>query len=119
MKLEVFLCYPLLIAIAGFTYSYILTQPGEIFAGLNRVLSRLFKTDERLNSGRPLHPLFKLLIGCEKCIAGQLAFWSYLYVNIGDYGVLITIGHILFVCLTIFLAAVIKGIYKRTIEQWM
>ena len=118
MKLEIFLCYPALIAIAAFVYSYILTQPGEVFGPWNRFLSERLNKN-RLNEGLPLHPLYKLLVGCEKCIAGQVSLWSYLYVTHEYYSLLIGFGHVLFVCLTIFLAVVIKGFYKKYIEEWM
>lgn len=44
-----------------------LSEGGEVFGGLRRMLSRLPEW------------AFKPLIGCPKCHAGQLAFWWQAY----------------------------------------
>lgn len=108
-----------LIAVLAFVYSYILSQPGEPFGLLNKWLYRFFENDKRMQEGKELHPLYKLLIGCEKCIAGQIALWCFLLLNYSEYTIKALFPHILFVSLTIFLTVIIKGLYKKTIQQWM
>jgi hypothetical protein len=118
INLEYFLL-SFLISITAFVYSYILTQPTELFSGLYRLLDSVFKTDERNNKGLGMHPLFKLLIGCEKCVSGQWALWIYLILNFKNYLNLEFTGiifHLLFIGLTIFTTTAIKSIYKKHIE---
>lgn len=116
MTLQDYFFYSLLTAIAAFTYSYILTEPGEFFGKIHMWISDYFKNDQRMNEGQPLHPLYKMIIGCEKCVAGQIALWSFLAFNYDNYSIKAAFAHVLYVSLTIFLAAVIKGIYIKTIK---
>lgn len=107
-----------LIAVCAVTYVCILTDPGMIFCELYKWL------DERLNSidqpcsatcERCRKPswwkkfLFKIVIGCEKCFAGQAALWTY-FVVCTQYHVL---QHVFFILVTIFLTSVIKGLYYK------
>ncbi len=107
------------VAITAFTYSYILTKPSEVFAWLYKSLNILFKNTERYQRGDDMHPVFKLLIGCEKCVAGQLALWLFIIVCRHTYLQDIIshmIIHILFIHTTIFLTTLIKSIYVKYIE---
>lgn len=111
----------LLIALFAFVYAYLLTRPNALFNGLYNRADVFFKTDERLRNGKPLHPLFMLLIHCEKCIAGQVALWLFLALYaVPGYersGAAITALQLLFfVSHTIAAAAIYTGIYKRYIE---
>lgn len=108
----------ILIAITAFVYSYVLVQPGEIFAKIFLKLDLFFKSDERRAQGLGVHWLFKMIMWCEKCVAGQLALWIYLICcwpwYLQGYFIMI-IPHFLFVGLTIFLTLVIKKIYLKHI----
>jgi hypothetical protein len=109
----------ILIAVASVTYSNILTQPNAIFNPLYNKLYNYFKTDERRGNGKPYHPLFMLLIHCEKCIAGQAAFWLYICVYAPNSfgrpsGALVTVLQLIFfTTFTIFSASIISIIYKK------
>jgi hypothetical protein len=111
----------LLIALSAFVYAYLLTRPNKLLNGVYNKLDTYFKTDERLRNGKPLHPLFMLLIHCEQCIAGQVSLWLFLFLYAAPgyerSGAVITVFQLVFfVSHTIAAAAVITGIYKRYIE---
>lgn len=106
----ILMCF--LIAVTAVVYSYVLTKPGEIFGGLYGKLYRLFN-DVRQWTGEGDHPLFKMLIGCFKCVAGQWAFWIYLLYAWSSYTWWTIIPHILFVGLTIFLSLIVYKIIKH------
>lgn len=95
--------YSLLIAITGFVYSNLLTEEGHIFHGLKNFLK------EHL----PEY-LYKPVIGCERCVTGQLALWVYLYFNYADYNF---VNHIIFISLSIFLVAIITKIWYTFFEK--
>lgn len=106
-----------LLAVLAFIYTNVLTQAGEVFGALYSKLYRYFKSDEREQQGLPKHPLFKVLIDCEKCVAGQIAMWSYLIINFNQYICFISVlKHFLFVSLTIFAVIIIKSIYTKFLE---
>lgn len=108
-----------LIAITGFTYSYILTQPGEVFGKLYLKLDILFKSDERGRDGKGLHPLFKVSMACPKCVSGQMALWIFIALNHEDYMqsfIWHFIFHVLFIGTSIFFATIVKSIYTKHIE---
>ena len=105
-----------LIAVFSFTYTNILT---DIFPPLNwiyRVLYHLFGTDERAKMGLEPHWFFKIIIFCEKCNAGQIALWSFLWINRIDFiidPVQTICKLILFISFTIFTTLAIKLIYTK------
>jgi hypothetical protein len=90
--------YTIFIAIAAFTYSEILTSPGML---LNQLYDWL---ELRLPEW-----LFKPLIGCCKCVAGQWALFMYLYLSHSYYLDI----HVWFILQTIFNAAVIRALYYK------
>jgi|SRR3972149_4608034 len=109
----------LLIAVVSFVYTNILTGNGEAFGWLYKRMYHLFKSDERESKGLPRHPLFKVLIDCEKCVAGQISFWSFLIIHYNEYlkvSFLLALQHLLFVGLTIFFTIIVKSFYKKVIE---
>lgn len=115
-----YLLMSLLIAITAFVYSYVLVQPGEIFAKLFLKLDLFFNSDKRACQGKGPHPLFKMIMRCEKCVAGQMAMWIYLAYNWHQYlqkNFITLIPHILFIGLSIFLTLVIKKFYLKHIES--
>ena len=100
-----YLLASLLIAVTAFVYSYVLTQPGEFFGKIYGKLDILFKTDARVSEGKGVHPLFKMIMWCEKCVAGQMAFWIFLACTWRLYlhrEFIFVIPHILFIGLSIF-----------------
>lgn len=103
-----------LIGLLAFVYTYLLTEPNAIFHGLYMWLYKFFKTQEREDEGRPIHPLFMVLIHCEKCFAGQSAFWIYVFSNFYNYNFL---QHIFFTAYAIFIAAIIKALYTNKINK--
>lgn len=108
------------ISITAFTYSYILTQPNEIFGRLRIVLEQWFKHDQRLVAHKGPHPIYKMIMWCEKCVSGQLSFWIYLAWHYDQYlhGNILynAIEHIFFTATTIFLTTIIKSLYIKHIE---
>ena len=85
------------ISIIAFTYSVILTEPGML---LERIAARL---SYYLPSW-----LFYPLIGCEKCVAGQMALWYCAFfesqLKFSEY--------IFVVMFSIFIATFIKPVYS-------
>jgi hypothetical protein len=104
-------------AVVGYVYAGILTHPGEVLHGWCRWLhKKLRKTHLVPGTGVAKeveiikdHWLLKPLVACEKCVAGQLALWSYLVSNFNyRFG-----QHVFCVCLAILLTVIIKkGIDK-------
>lgn len=95
----------ILIAVFSYVYTNILTEPDMLFNGLYRKLD-----------GNIPNWLFYPLIHCEKCNAGQIALWVYIY----EYYLgfifypLETIGYCaLFVSFTIFAVYTIKQINDK------
>lgn len=93
------------IAIVAYVYSDVLTEPGMALNWLYHLLSKLPE------------PIFKPLIGCFRCVAGQMSFWVYLIyylkTNFGLTEMLSSIGnHIFFISLTIFLTWIINKVYR-------
>jgi small-conductance mechanosensitive channel len=102
-QLIIFFFVSLLIAIAAFVYSYILTGPGMILEHLYAEASTHWPAW-----------LHKPVISCEKCVAGQLAFWLFpFWVTIKFDFEFDPVSHLLFICLTIYLVEMIKAIYTK------
>lgn len=110
------------ISITAFVYSYILTQPGEILGSVYGFFDELFQTDKRARFGKGLHPMFKMIMACEKCVSGQLSFWYFLahyyngYLNGTQSFIYNALEHALFTCTTIFLTTIIKSLYEKYIN---
>ena len=103
------------IACTAVVYTCILTEPGEIFASWKRFLDSKLNTPKRACNGLGMHPLYKVLVYCEKCIAGQMALWIFLIYNFDYYqhGRWITIiPHVLFIGFTIFSAVAAKKLFN-------
>jgi len=100
------------IAVCAFTYAEILTDTGMILFKWRGFLYRLFKSEDNI--------LFKILVGCSYCVAGQWALWIYAYISIFDSKLFDKIEynpfiHIAFVLITVFFVAIVKkaGIYEQ------
>jgi hypothetical protein len=100
----------LLIAVLAVVYTNLLTDTNMIFNSAYNWLYRFFKTDQRAHQGKGYHPLFMILIHCEKCFAGQVAFWLFVYLNHDQYNFLI---HLFFVAFTILSAYILNNIIKH------
>jgi len=92
------------LALTAYVYSEVLTQPGMILNGFYNWLERNLVTESQ---GR-LEVIFKPLIGCYLCVAGQFALWGYLIAYLPHYNLF---EHVFFICLTIFIARILHRIY--------
>lgn len=82
-----------LLALTAFVYCFVLTDGGMIlnfwFNFLDRWIGPTSATNQRSGTGAlydspNVKPrciwLFKMLVGCCKCVAGQFACWGFFYV---------------------------------------
>lgn len=124
--------YSLEIAVFSFVYSALLTEQGQVLAGWKAFLYRIthLKTTElkkqygnhwQENYNQTLNKnvfgiripvfdldfLYKPLIDCERCVAGQIALWSFFFIGEGIF------SHLVFITTTIFLTALIKALWQR------
>lgn len=111
----------ILFSVLAFTYSYLLTRPNALLNGYYNYLYSAYKIDKRRAEGRGYPWAFMVLIHCEKCIAGQIAFWYSLFsdgIGMAITGDVFTAFFyiILFVSFTIFSTAVITNTYKKLYE---
>jgi len=89
------------IAIIAVVYSTVLTGP-------NQLLNKLYLFLERWLSPE-FDFIFYPVIGCSKCVGGQIALWSYLITNT-DYK---WYEHIFSICLTIGIVIILEKIYRE------
>lgn len=94
------------IAVSAFTYSNMLTAPGQILNQLSDYLER--KLPEWL---------YKPLIGCQYCVSGQWALWFYFYVcfiekELSYHWWL----HLWVIMQTIFVAKIITYLYYKFLD---
>lgn len=92
-----------------------------ILNGLYNRLDAFFNTDKRSCTSKGPHWVFMVIMYCEKCNAGQLALWIFLYKYALPYyfefGLIDAIGALMgFITLAIFTASVLKGLYIKYIE---
>lgn len=86
----------LMCAAVAYVYAEVLTNPGEVLHWWYRFMYKLC-IKVKVKNGREArkeHWLFKPLIGCGKCVAGQMGLWVYLY---DTYANGFQIGHMVFV----------------------
>lgn len=55
--------------------------------------------------------IFRPLIGCERCVSGQMALWLYCPLRIYAGLAYCPFFHVAFICLTIFCSVIIKTLY--------
>jgi membrane-bound metal-dependent hydrolase YbcI (DUF457 family) len=116
--MELFI-FSLKLAIVAYIYSDVLTEGGMI---LNPMYVFLDTWKYNKRAGKKLIPewLFKPLIGCYKCVAGQMALWSFFVVNYSEYiniksifELSVLIGnHLFFITLTILLSCLTQRIHR-------
>lgn len=91
----------------AFAYSAVLTEAGMI---LNPWYNFLDKHIGR----KPW--LFKPLVDCFKCVAGQFAFWHYVlrFLKVGSFAGYDLLFHIFTICFTIYITLILNKIYTWT-----
>ena len=95
------------IAIGAFTFSNILNQPDHLFG----------KLDGWLFVNLPEY-IYKPLIGCQYCVAGQWMLWYYLLISFVTREVSYRLDiHILLILFTIFLEEPITFIYYKIFKS--
>lgn len=100
-------CYSVMIAFIAFTYSVILTDPNMLLTGWYGWLRKKIKREW----------VFKIIIGCAKCVSGQWALWFMFYYLIrhGAYHkdwMMAGLLHLFTISLTIFTVMTIERIYR-------
>lgn len=99
-------------AVIGFIYSDVLTEPDMIF-------HKLFKGLESWLSPE-FDFIFKPLIGCFRCVSGQIALWLFIiflgssYISNEMIVILkVCLIHIYTICLTIYISWILSKIYRN------
>lgn len=95
------LCW--LIAACAFSYSVLLTDPGQMLNGIYKFLDQKVFIKNWMKKW-----LFKPIMSCERCVSGQWAFWLYFYFKT-EYSI---VQHLFFTLLTILFVTFIGLIYK-------
>lgn len=106
-----------LLGIGAYVYTNWLTEPRMIFNWLYIKLLRLTEDNHGNESPWYLYSLFMVLIGCEKCVAGQWALWVFLFINWHDYTPWFILPHALTVLFTIFVAGATKFIINKITNE--
>ena len=57
---------------------------------------------------------YRPIWGCEKCLSGQIALWSFICLFAHYYS---AFGHVLAICTAIFSAVILSTIIKKATEQ--
>lgn len=96
-------------SLIAFVYAIVLIQQKEILHGWHSFIYRLTYMESRQDN----HWIYRILIGCEKCIAGQICLWWFLIRNFKHYKPDLIIQHIFTICLGIFLTIILKKIYNE------
>lgn len=65
-------------AVCGFVYTALLTDPDQIFDKLHDCLYVHLKKKGH-------EKLFNVLIGCEKCVSGEMALWTLVFLWLKKY----------------------------------
>jgi hypothetical protein len=117
------------IAIVAYVYSVILTDRGMLLSRVSAWISKLCHPKTRML--KTMYPaawqeyldkplivggkrvmdytwLYKMLIGCERCVSGQMALWWYLFTQNYDL-----MEHIVFIALTIFITHTITVLWAK------
>lgn len=93
------------LAVVSYVYAVILTEPGMFLSWWYKFLLSLNLPEW----------IFKPLIDCFKCVAGQAAFWGYLIYTDNlmwlpkNYN---PFDHLYLICLTILISIIIDKIYS-------
>lgn len=95
------------LAIGAFAFSNILTMPDHILGPVSAWAERVFP-----------EWLYKPLIGCQYCVAGQWALWYYFALAFIAHDITYRVDiHFLFILVTIFLEVPITFIYYKAFKS--
>lgn len=95
------------LSIGAFVFSQILTSPEHILGALDAWLERNLPED-----------LYKPVIGCQYCVAGQWALWEYLALSFITREIHYRPDvHILFILFCIFLEEPITYLYNNILKK--
>lgn len=106
--------------IIGYVYVCILTQPGEVLGGwrewlewqhfvyFNKKAIELDKDATDYVSQKKW--ILKPILTCEKCVAGQIAFWLYPIASKATYSLS---GHLAAICTAILIAQTLPFVWKK------
>ena len=97
-----FIVSAIVIAIAAFTYADILTDYQMILSGFKAFLRKHIKANW----------MYKILIDCARCIAGQAALWTYLYCCLEGHSYLFS-EHLIFIIMSIFFTDLIQRLWIK------
>ncbi len=120
---------PIAAGVIAFVYAVVLTEPDMLLAPWYRFIHKLvfkcrniifwhpsctYNCEGSPKHYRPLHnkiavTILKLLIDCDRCIAGQLTLWWYLF-TVRPYNFM---QHLFFVCIAIFVPIIMNKIYRE------
>jgi hypothetical protein len=90
------------IALSGYTYSIILTDPGMILDKWFIFLQSMLEEKHE--------KWFNVLVNCPKCVSGQLALWGFFFTPYFTGFNSIHL-HILFIVITIWFTLVLNKFY--------
>lgn len=97
----------LLVSVVADVWYYVLIQPDHIFGFVARWVNEIEESFDTIEAKERFRYWMKPLVGCNRCIAGQLALW--LYIASWDYNFW---AHIAFVCVAIFGAVLFERVFK-------
>lgn len=92
------------IALIGYTYSMVLTEPGMI---LNNWFIYLQNNLEAKHE-----KWFNVIINCPKCVSGQWSLWIFFFTPYFSLSIKSLILHILFIITTIWFSLILNKLYK-------
>jgi hypothetical protein len=112
-------------ALIACVYSVILTEPEMLLNGWFNWLDKRLGLASRVKLQGPnmqgvspeytkprAYWLFKLLVGCPRCVAGQAGTWFYLLVVLTAGAQYFWLGHILSAAMSIFAVSLLHKLYK-------
>jgi len=92
--------FVLFASVAGYVWSALLTEPGEILDSLPALVYNITKSTF----------LMEAFFQCSKCAAGQIALWGYIIIRWSDYSLK---DHLWVVVFSIFFAHVISTCFYK------
>ena len=96
------------IAVIAYTYSVILTSPGMF-------LDWWWKLLDKLIGKYPV--IFKPIIDCYKCVAGQMILWAYIIKVFVLKQILFSAFELIYlICITIFFSLILNFIHDKVKE---
>lgn len=94
-----------IVAVGAVCFSCMLTRPDMILGTIDSIASNTLPDW-----------LYKPLIGCQYCVAGQWFFWIYILLSFRGSVIYYVEFHVLLTLVTIFLVAPITKIYFKYLD---